>query len=148
MANPIFEFKVDESVLSVELSAFGMLAFSVNGKVVKSERKFGLRSIYTIDVKGTEYKVDTHISNLFTGKVNCRLFKNEKLLSHQYAKAELGEKNRYLSIILLISLCGLLGYLIPLMGSWVWLSPMLFVVSVVVSMSGRERIYHVKIKKT
>lgn len=148
MANPIFEFQVDGETLSVELSAFGNLAISLNGKVVKSVREFGLRSAHKIDVKGTVYRIEVHISNLFTGKISCRLFKNEELISHQYTKAVLGEKNKYLSFILLIGFCGILGYSIPKMGAWVWLSPILFIVCIVVAMSGRERIYNVQTKKT
>jgi hypothetical protein len=148
LANPAFEFQVDGEKLSVELSAFGKLAISLNGKVVKSVREFGLRSTHKIDVKGTVYTIEVHVSNLFTGKITCSLFKNEELLFHQYTKAVLGEKNKYLSFILLIGFCGVLGYFIPKMGAWAWLSPILFIVCVVVAMSGRERIYNVQTKKT
>ena len=148
MANPIVEFQVDGETLSVELSAFGNLAISLNGKVVKSVREFSLRSAHKIDVKGTVYRIEVHISNLFTGKISCGLFKNEDLLSYQYTKAIVGEKNKYLSFILLIAFCGILGYFIPKMGAWAWLSPILFIVCIVVAMSGRERIYNVQTKKT
>ncbi|WP_221627952.1 hypothetical protein [Teredinibacter franksiae] len=91
---------------------------------------------------------ELQVNNIFTGKLTCNLYQSDKLLFSQFTKAELGEKNKVISLVLLLVFCALLGGIIPKMGSWVWLSPVLFIICVVVAMSGRERIYNVQTKNT
>ena len=148
MANPIFEFQVEDNTLSVEVCQFGKEIVFLNGKVVKTIRELRFRTSHTIEIDGVDYTIETHVANLFTGKIHCSLLRGGSPVEFKHTKATLGEKNKYLSMVLLLSFCGLLGYFVPKMGPWVWVSPILFVLCVVTAMAGRERIYHVHTKKT
>jgi hypothetical protein len=84
---------------------------------------------------------------MFTGELLCELYsQNNGLVSSKYTKARLTDKNKKSSILLLIILSALVGYLAPRLGAWFWLTPLLFFLAVIASMSIRERVYEVESK--
>jgi hypothetical protein len=101
-----------------------------------------------MNIGGKEIHLEFKVLNPFTGRLECNLYESGELLSKKWTKAKLGEKNKVLSIILLLLLTGMLGLFIPVMGSFVWLSPIIFIACVTTAMSVRERIYEVHTKET
>ena len=148
VANPKFEFEIGKKVLALECSHFGKEIVTLNGELVSESRTLKFRNKHFVKIDDRTFTIELHANNIFTGRLTCNLYASDELQSSKFTKAELGEKNKIVSIVLLLLFCGLLGMAIPKMGSWVWLSPLLFVLSVIVAMAGRERIYNVQTKNT
>lgn len=146
MSNPKFIFDVDNQIVSFDAGQFGEENLYVNNELIESNRKFRLSGNYKFLINDNEYTLKCRVINMFTGKIECNLYKGNILLSSKYTVAKLGDKNKFISLLLLLFLCGLLGVVAPKMGSWIWLSPFLFILAVIVAMSCRERIYDVETK--
>lgn len=147
MSNPIFTFNVEGHEVKFEASPFGIEKLSLDGNCVKSKRNLSLKSKHIFEINNEQYSIISNVNNLFTGVITCELYsKSFGLISSKFTKAKLSEKNKILSIILLLILCGFLGYLIPKLGAWVWSAPVLFIFAVAISMSFRERIYEIETK--
>lgn len=148
MANPKFEFEVENKILALECSHFGRETVTLNGHLISESKAMTFSSRHKVSIEGVSYTIELIEKNLFTGNLICNLYKLDELVLSKYTKTELGDKNKIISIILLLTFCGVLGGNIGRMGSWIWLSPFIFVFCVVLAMSCRERIYSVHTKKT
>ncbi|MBB3048954.1 hypothetical protein FHR99_003228 [Litorivivens lipolytica] len=141
MATANFKFDVGQDRLAVELTPLGNEFVYLNGRLLRQSRRYKLKTSYSVNIGDSVYKLDIRVGNPLTGRIECQLSVDGVVVDAQYTTAKLSEKNKSLSGVLLLISCGLLGALIPVMGSWVWLSPLLFVLCVAISLAGRERIY-------
>ena len=149
MSNPSFEFKYQDNLIQFESTHFGQESLFLNKTLIESKRNIlGFTSRYKMNIGGKEVHLVFKVLNPFTGRLECNLYESGELISKKWTKAKLGEKNKVLSIILLLLLTGMLGLFIPVMGSFVWLSPIIFIACVTTAMSVRERIYEVHTKET
>ncbi|MCL6417829.1 hypothetical protein MIB92_19425 [Aestuariirhabdus sp. Z084] len=147
MANPKFSFEIGKRVLSLECSPFAKEMLTLDGRVVSETRSLKSNNKHHAEIEGRTYIVELQVNNILTGSLTCNLYESDKLVSCKTTQAELGEKNKTISIILLLVFCLLIGVAAPKMARWVWLSPLLFVLGVVVAMSMRERIYKIHNKR-
>lgn len=144
MSNPCFEFKYKDNLIQFETSHIGQESLFLNKSLIESKRNIlDFTSKYKIKIGGKEIHLEFKVLNPFTGKLECNLYDSGELISKKWTKAKLGEKNKALSIILLFLLTGMLGLSFPFMGSFVWLSPIIFLAFVTIAMSVRERIYEI-----
>lgn len=146
MSNPKFTFEIDKQTVLLSIDHFGKESLYVNNEMIESGRRFRISGDYNFAINDTGYTLRYRIKNIFTGNIECNLYKGNDLVVSKYTLAKLGDKNKILSLTLLLFLCGLVGYLAPRMGDWIWFSPILFMAAVVVSMSCRERIYDIESK--
>ncbi len=143
MSGPRFLFVVDDNQLAIELSHFGAEVVTLNGEIVHSTRRFRLSGTIPVEIDGKKLEIRNKVSNPFTGNITCSLYRSGNLIHSLHTKAMLSDKNKYLSILLLILSCGAVGYITPMLGDWIWTAPFLFLIAVTASMSCRERIYEV-----
>ena len=149
MSNPRFEFEYKDNLIQFEASHFGQESLFLNESHVESKRNlFGFSSSYRLKIGEKEVYLESKVLNPFTGRLECGLYESGVLLSKKWTIAKLGEKNKVLSIFLLFILTGMLGWFIPLMGPFVWLSPIIFIACVTIAMSVRERIYEIHTYET
>ncbi|MBU2709022.1 hypothetical protein KCM76_23705 [Zooshikella marina] len=146
MANPKFIFDVEGHEVLLELRYLGKEDFYINEELIKTNKSFRVSGKYKFLVNENYYFIKFKVKNVFTGRIECDLYKGNELIISKHTLAKLGEKNKIISIILLLGLCGMLGYVTPKMGNWMWFSPILFIAAVVASMSCRERIYDIETK--
>lgn len=146
MANPKFEFEVESKILSLECSHFGKETVTLDGHLVAKSKAMAFSSRHKVSIEGAPYTIEIIAKNIITGNLTCNLYKGDELVLSKYTKAELGDKNKIISNVLLLTFCGILGGNIGKMGPWIWLSPLIFVFCVILAFSCRERIYNVHTK--
>lgn len=147
MANPVFTFNVDDHVIVFASSPYGSEKLYINGNLVNSKFSLRLNSNHMFLINKNEYHINFKVLNMFTGELLCELYsKNDGLISSKSTKAKLTDKNKKSSILILIILSCLVGYLAPRLGSWFWITPILVFLSLIVSMSIRERVYEIATK--
>ncbi len=147
MGNPVFTFEVDNHAVVFVSSPYGSEKLYINGSLVISKFSIRLNSKHRFHINNQEYNIKFKVLNVFTGELLCELYsKSNGLISSKYTKAKLTDKNKNTSIILLIILSAFVGYVAPRLGAWLWLTPLLFILAVIISMSIRERVYEIESK--
>lgn len=146
MSSPNFDFEIDGNKVTLEVSHFGRESLYINDEFIETSLRFVTAADYKFTVNHVEYLIILKVRNAFTGKLECNLYQSDRLVVSKITQVKLGNGNKLLSVILLLVLCGAVGFIVPQMGNWIWLSPILFILAVVLSLSCRERIYEIETK--
>ena len=99
-----FEFTDQDTNIEVQASSWsGKESVVINGELISDKRVLtSTRSEHLITHDGREYRVGLHITNILTGNVECKLYRNDLLIGSQY-KAVIEKPYTSLPSILKIS---------------------------------------------
>lgn len=75
MANPKFEFEVENKILTLECSHFGKEIVTLDGHLISKSSAMTFCSRHKVSIEGVPYTIELIVKNIFTGNLICNLYK-------------------------------------------------------------------------